>query len=349
MYKLDNNVEWTEELKNAFKTGTTRAKIIYDGDEEINETNCLKQLELKDTQYVPGLGIIGQAVSKELSFSFVNKEGINLENQEVTLKIGAEYNGDVYYITYGNFIVYEAPKNDNTNEVTSVVANDYMKKFDIPYEDSMTYPCTLRELTEDVCQKVGVELGSESFTNEDFIVVDNQFEGKTAREVIQNVAKSAFSWARIGQDNKLYFDFEAAKQTELIGSHLVITDINTIQPSSITEIKAPNNSTIVEGENLTITDADETKSARIMEIQGSETKSSFNLVPVDRIAYSNIQQCTAEYVTDSTLNKIVMHITSGTNTYPFVRYILANRLERGKYYALRFNYKLTLENDPRYK
>ena len=269
MYKLDNNVEWTEELKNAFKTGTTRAKIIYDGDKEINETNCLKQLELKDTQYVPGLGIIGQAVSKELSFSFVNKEGINLENQEITLKIGAEYNGDVYYITYGNFIVYEAPKNDNTNEVTSVVANDYMKKFDILYEDSTTYPCTLRELTEDICQKVGVELGSESFTNEDFIVVDNQFEGKTAREVIQNVAKSAFSWARIGQDNKLYFDFESSEEIEIVGSHLVITGINTTQPSLITEIKAPDNSTTVEGTSLTITDADETKKARVTEIKGS--------------------------------------------------------------------------------
>lgn len=105
----------------------------------------------------------------------------------------------------------------------------------------------------------------------------------------------------------------------------------------------------VQGTTFTLTDAEENKQASITEIKGAGTKSSFNLVPVDRIAYSNIQQCTAEYVTDSTLNKIVMHITSGTNTYPSVRYILANRLERGKYYALRFNYKLTLENDPRYK
>ena len=30
MYKLENNVEWTDALKNAFKHNVTRAKIIYD-------------------------------------------------------------------------------------------------------------------------------------------------------------------------------------------------------------------------------------------------------------------------------------------------------------------------------
>lgn len=236
MYKLDNNVEWTEELKNAFKTGTTRAKIIYDGDKEINETNALKNLTIKDTQYIPNLGFIGQACSKELSFSFVNTEGINLENKEVIVKIGAEYNGDVYYITYGNFIVSEAPQNDKTNNVTNVVANDYMIKFDVPYEDTITYPCTLKELVENICEKVGVELGSESFSNQDFIVVDNQFENNVAREVIKNAAKCAFSWARIGQDNKLYFDFEPSEEIEIIGSNFTITNANPMQQAEITEM-----------------------------------------------------------------------------------------------------------------
>lgn len=224
MYKLDNNVEWTEELKNAFKTGTTRAKIIYDENQEINETNMLKSLELKDTQYVPSLGFIGQACSKEFTFSFVNSEGINLENKELTLKIGAEYNGEVYYITYGNFIVCEAPHNDKTNNVTSVVANDYMIKFDVAYEDTITYPCTLKNLAENICTQVGVQLGSTSFRNDDFVVVDNQFEGSTAKEVIKNIAKSAFSWARIGQDNKLYFDLNTNTINQTITEVITTSD-----------------------------------------------------------------------------------------------------------------------------
>ena len=60
----------------------------------------------------------------------------------------------------------------------------------------------------DICSQAGVELGSTTFENEDFEVEDNQFEGKQLRDVLQHIAKCAFSWARIGQDNKLYLDFE---------------------------------------------------------------------------------------------------------------------------------------------
>ena len=105
----------------------------------------------------------------------------------------------------------------------------------------------------------------------------------------------------------------------------------------------------VQGTSFTLTDASSTKQASITEIKGAGTKSSFNLVPINRIGYYSTQQCTIEYVTDSTLNKTVIHITSNTNSYPTVRYQIPNRLEKGKYYALRFNYKLTLQNDPRYK
>ena len=30
MYKLENNVEWTNDLKDAFKHNINRAKIVYD-------------------------------------------------------------------------------------------------------------------------------------------------------------------------------------------------------------------------------------------------------------------------------------------------------------------------------
>lgn len=300
MYKLDNNVEWTEELKNAFKTGTTRAKIIYDGDKEINETNSLKNLTIKDTQYIPNLGFIGQACSKELSFSFVNTEGINLENKEVIVKIGAEYNGDVYYITYGNFIVSEAPQNDKTNNVTSVVANDYMIKFDVPYEDTITYPCTLKELVENICEKVGVELGSESFSNQDFIVVDNQFENNVAREVIKNAAKCAFSWARIGQDNKLYFDFEPSEEIEIVGSNFTITNANPMQQAEITEIRGKGKGNLISKDNW-----------ELGSISGSGSTMGQNTPATNRIR--NIEHIAVEPNTTYTLT-----LSGDTSTVAFV-------------------------------
>lgn len=217
MYKLENNVEWTNELKNAFKHGVTKAKIIYDNT-EINYDNGLKDLELKDTRYVPSVGFIGQAVAKQLTMNVLdNSQTTNLENKELTLYIGADYNGETYYINYGQFIVDAPPENDSTNGNIKIVAYDYMIKFNKTYEDRLVYPKTLREVLLDVCSQAGVVLSDEEFTNQNFTVENNQFEGKTLREVLQNIAKCAFSWARIGQDNKLHLDFKVDNEvTETI-------------------------------------------------------------------------------------------------------------------------------------
>ena len=208
MYNLESGTEWTQDLKNAFKTGTTYASVIYDN-QDYNESNYLKEAELKDIKYVPNAGFVGQAVSRMLTIRMVNDENSNLnfENADIQFKIGAEYNDVVYYINYGNFIVNEPPENDDTNGTVKFVAYDYMIKFNQDYINRVSYPCTLKDLLIDICNQAGVELGSVNFHNEDFEVEDNQFEGKQLRDVLQHIAKSAFSWARIGQDNKVYLDF----------------------------------------------------------------------------------------------------------------------------------------------
>lgn len=207
MYNLEGGVEWTDDLKNAFKHNITRAKVLYDN-VEINEDNYLKKLILDEQRYISNYGFVGTATARKLELTLLDiNRDINIENKELIIKIGADYEEDTYYINYGNFIVDKSPEHDETNGETRVVAYDYMIKFNKPYEDRVTYPCTLLELTQDICNQAGVELGSLEFANSDFIVTDNQFEGATLREVLQNIAKCAFSWARINQDNKLYLDF----------------------------------------------------------------------------------------------------------------------------------------------
>ena len=213
MYKLESGNSWTQELKNAFKTGTTYSSIIYKNT-DYNESNFLKEAELQDIRYAPNVGIFGQAISRMLTIKMVNDDTskLNFENADIQFKIGAKYNNVIYYINYGNFIVNEPPENDDTNGTVKFVAYDYMIKFNKPYVNQVTYPCTLKNLLLNICQQAGVTLGTTSFANENFEVEDNQFEGKQLRDVLQHIAKCAFSWARIGQDNKLYLDF-AVKNT----------------------------------------------------------------------------------------------------------------------------------------
>lgn len=209
MYKLENNVEWTNNLKDAFKHNITRAKIVYDNT-EINYDNGIKEITLEDSVYVPDVGFIGQATSKKLTLILLdNEQTINLENKEFELYIGADYNNQTYYINYGKFIVNEPPENDSTNGTIKIIAYDYMIKFNKIYQDEVTYPIKLKDYLSNICTQAGVQLGSQTFPNQNFWVSDNQFEGKQLREVIKHIAKCAFSWARIGQDNKLYLDFNA--------------------------------------------------------------------------------------------------------------------------------------------
>lgn len=208
MYKLENNVAWTTELKNAFKTGVTKAKIIYGENIEINYDNGLKEIVLEDNRYVPEMGFIGQATAKKVTLTLLdNSQTTNLENKEFSLYIGADYDGQTYYINYGNFIVYDTPQNDSTNGTIKIVAYDYMIKFNQLYQNAINFPCTLKDYLTSICIQAGVPLGTTNFPNDDFIVDSDQFEGKQLREVLQHITKSAFGWARIGQDNKLYLDF----------------------------------------------------------------------------------------------------------------------------------------------
>ena len=207
MYKLENNVAWTADLKNAFKRNVTRAKVLYDNI-ELNENNYLQDLTIEEQRYIKDYGFVGTATAKKLELNVLDINGeLNLENKELVVKIGADYEGNTYYINYGNFIVDSAPEHDETNGKTRVIAYDYMIKFNKPYVDRVVYPCTLLTLLQDVCSQAGVTLGNTDFANASFSVENNQFEGYTLRQVLQNIAKCAFSWARIGQDNKLYLDF----------------------------------------------------------------------------------------------------------------------------------------------
>lgn len=86
-----------------------------------------------------------------------------------------------------------------------IKATDYMKKFeDTKYDGSdLTYPATMLQVLQDICTKIGVELGSTSFLNADkqIAVYDNTV---SARTYVSYIAEQAGGFAVIGRDGKLY-------------------------------------------------------------------------------------------------------------------------------------------------
>ena len=213
MYLLEDGTSLTQEVKNAFKRGLTRAYIKL-GNTIISPDNYLINAKYKDEKADPETGqFIGVTSMRELTIKLYNYENtLELENQEVEYFVGALVGNEYKYINFGKFIV-QKPDNEEVNEETTFTALDYMSKFDgeDKYTPQITFGTntTLYDLAEDVCRQAGVELGSAYFRNSNMQVLANPFQnGENCRTVLKSIAKVAFSPAYIGQDNKLYIGFD---------------------------------------------------------------------------------------------------------------------------------------------
>ena len=258
MLKLIDGTELTSEMKEAFKRRVTHAYIKLDDGTILSSSDHLKSVKLENLRYNEETNnIIGEATSKRVTLELFNKDNtLNLENKEFELVIGTKLvNGTNVEISYGKFIV-QKPENNDTKQSTEFEAFDYMCKTNKKYVPGVTFPCTFGDLAEDVCNQCGLELGNKSFRNSEKLVYDNFFiNDEQCRVVVKEIAKIAFSWARVSTDNKLYFDFEI-KDMNSPNEMFTLDDYKELETNEET---IPVNTIIlsnsaVDSENITIYD-----------------------------------------------------------------------------------------------
>lgn len=253
---IDYTPKMTDEIKQAFTKNITKAYVIRIRDGfEINQDNYLKDYKLEELRFVPDNGFIGGTVARRLTLDFNNVDNqFDIQDEDLRFFAGVEYEGKDYYIDYGNFIV-QKPETENTTDNTNATCLDYMCLLNATYNDEMTYPCTLGELAENVCSQAGLELATKTFRNSDFIVTDNQFvNNEPLRTVLGAIALSAFSWARIGQDNRVYIDFTIKQQEDISLDYDSYFNLSMASKpfGPINRIILRNSQ--VEGENITVQD-----------------------------------------------------------------------------------------------
>ena len=93
---------------------------------------------------------------------------------------------------------------DETEENIKVKGYDFSVLFDKEFEIKPTFPITLGNLAQQICDELGVEIETTDFINNDFVIyremVDNK---KTYREVIAMIAAAAAGNAFINEEDKL--------------------------------------------------------------------------------------------------------------------------------------------------
>ena len=227
----------------------------------------------EDYRYVDTATIcIGQFVAREISGTIVTTNLTTpMENKEIKVEMGVKTNNTTTYYSLGNFLV-TLPENDDVDDTLDFEAMDYTKKFNQEFDATgLTFPCTALQLAQYCCNKCGVELATTTFTNSTFIVPNNQYEtGDTYRKVMQDIGKLAYSWIRIGWDNKCYIDFSVPSTT--------IEDDNKITPHNYYDLTVQNEKfgpvnrvvigmSDVEGENAYIEDGDSIAANGLCELQ----------------------------------------------------------------------------------
>ena len=227
----------------------------------------------EDYRYVDTATIcIGQFVAREISGTIVTTNLTTpMENKEIKVEMGVKTNNTTTYYSLGNFLI-TLPENDDVDDTLDFEAMDYTKKFNQEFDATgLTFPCTALQLAQYCCNKCGVELATTTFANSTFIVPNNQYEtGDTYRKVMQDIGKLAYSWIRIGWDNKCYIDFSVPSTT--------IEDDNKITPHNYYDLTVQNEKfgpvnrvvigmTDVEGENAYIEDGDSIAANGVCELQ----------------------------------------------------------------------------------
>lgn len=167
--------------------------------------------------------VIGQFVARTFNGEIKNiNRDLLIENKEIEVRMGVKVGDTTTWYSLGNFLITK-PEEDDVKDKMTFKSMDYTKKFNQKFDPTLvTFPCTALELATAVCNQCGVELATTDFTNSNFIIENNQYvNNESCRKVMQDIGKTAYSWVRIGWDNKCYIDFEVKTEVE---DHNIITN-----------------------------------------------------------------------------------------------------------------------------
>lgn len=234
----------------------------------LTESNGVVSWDYEDFRFIKDQGFIGQFIAKQVTGTIKNpSDNFSMTDREFKLQMGIKVGNTLTWYSLGNFLVTKVT-DDEVKDTTKFEALDYAKKFNKRYEDTITYPCTMLELVQNICNQCGCELGSTNFKHKDWVIDGNYFQNnESCRDVMKNLGKLAYSWVRVDWDNKVYFDF--TKKTT-VDSYNKITNHEYYSLTTQKEKKIVNRVVIgysnIDGEQTKVEDTASIKANGLCEI-----------------------------------------------------------------------------------
>ena len=197
----------TSNLKNQIKTMGREldSKITYTlngvnvelGKEQLNSTTPTYQ------------GALLKSVMKELD---IDSNVYIPEKTILNYQFGVKINGEYEYINFGNYVVYKAEKQEDTNSY-KLTCYDKMLYSMVDYEKmDITYPISIRDYIKAICDKLGLTFANASDTfanydkqiqNELYLDENGNSLGYTFRDVLDELSQVTASCICINGNDEI--------------------------------------------------------------------------------------------------------------------------------------------------
>ena len=185
--------EHTSDFKNQIKTMGREldSKISY----SLNGVNVELGKEQLNSITPTYQGALLKSVMKEL---YIDSNVYIPEKTILNYQFGVKVNGEYEYINFGNYVVYKAEKQEDTNSY-KLTCYDKMLYSMVDYEKmDITYPISIRDYIKAICDKLGLTFAnvSDTFANYDkmihkelYLSEDGTSLGYTFRDVLDELSQ----------------------------------------------------------------------------------------------------------------------------------------------------------------
>ena len=197
----------TSNLKNQIKTMGREldSKISY----TLNGVNVELGKEQLNSITPTYQGALLKSVMKELD---IDSNVYIPEKTILNYQFGVKVNGEYEYINFGNYVVYKAEKQEDTNSY-KLTCYDKMLYSMVDYEKmNITYPISIRDYIKAICDKLGLAFANASDTfanydkqiqNELYLDEDENSLGYTFRDVLDELSQVTASCICINGNDEL--------------------------------------------------------------------------------------------------------------------------------------------------
>lgn len=206
-----------------------------------------------ETWYSLGLFIVNNPTDDNV------KDNTSFKAVDYTKYFETPYTNRLTYPTTAFALAYDVCRQSKTslgNSILRLITKDngkpvYTRDTEtgvLNFVENPNFDSTTQYFTADEC-----------FTNQDFIIPNNQFvNNETCRDVMKAIGMLAYSWVRIGWDNRCYLDFEVNTEIE---NNNIITNDDYYDLTTKNDYFGEVNKVIigmkdVDGENTTLVDSD---------------------------------------------------------------------------------------------